>query len=137
MFKGFRDFLLRGNVVDLAVGVVIGVAFGALVDGFTQAFVDPLLSLLLGGRVAALATITLGPFPVGLFISALINFVLVAAVLYFFVVQPFSRFAARFAAQAEPAAPTTSEKLLTEIRDLLQSQGTTPRPPTSPPTSRR
>jgi large conductance mechanosensitive channel len=122
MWKGFRDFLFRGNVVDLAVAVVIGTAFTAVVDGFTASFIDPLLALILGGTgVDSLATLTLGPFPIGLFVSALINFILKAAVIYFFVVRPFASIAAKFAASA---APTEDVVLLREIRDLLKQQGT-------------
>jgi large conductance mechanosensitive channel len=123
MWKGFRDFLLRGNVVDLAVAVVIGTAFTAVVDGFTASFVDPLIALILGGvgGVDDLAGIIVGPFPIGLFISAVINFILKAAVIYFFVVRPFAGIAAKFAAAA---APTEDVVLLREIRDLLKQQGT-------------
>jgi large conductance mechanosensitive channel len=123
MLQGFRAFLLRGNVVDLAVAVVIGAAFTGVIDGFTAAFVDPLLALILGGGGEALAAVTLGVFPVGLFLSAVVNFVLKAAVLYFFVVRPFSAWAARLAAQpAPPPAPTEDQKLLGEIRDLLKER---------------
>lgn len=88
---GFKKFLLRGNVVDLAVAVVIGAAFGAVVSAFTTAFITPLIGLLAGaggnikndsfraGRVL---------FPYGLFVDALISFVLIAAVVYFLVVLP-------------------------------------------------
>jgi large conductance mechanosensitive channel len=124
MLQGFRAFILRGNVIDLAVAVVIGAAFSGVVDGFTAAFIDPLISLILGGSGTALVGITLfGIFPVGLFLSAVLNFVLKAAVLYFFVVRPFSSWAARLAAQpAAPPAPTEDQKLLGEIRDLLKQQ---------------
>jgi large conductance mechanosensitive channel len=123
MLQGFRAFLLRGNVVDLAVAVVIGAAFTGVIDGFTAAFVDPLLALILGGSGEALAAVTLGVFPVGLFLSAVVNFVLKAAVLYFFVVRPFSAWAARLAAQpAAPPALTEDQKLLGEIRDLLKER---------------
>jgi large conductance mechanosensitive channel len=123
MLQGFRAFLLRGNVVDLAVAVVIGAAFSGVIDGFMAAFIDPLLALILGGGGEALAAVTLGVFPVGLFLSAVVNFVLKAAVLYFFVVRPFSAWAARLAAQpAAPPAPTEDQKLLGEIRDLLKER---------------
>jgi large conductance mechanosensitive channel len=123
MLQGFRAFILRGNMVDLAVAVVIGAAFTSVIDGFTAAFVDPLLSLILGGGGDALAGVTFGVFPVGLFLSALVNFLLKAAVLYFLVVRPFSAWAARLAAQpADPPAPTEDQKLLSEIRDLLKER---------------
>jgi large conductance mechanosensitive channel len=123
MLQGFRAFLLRGNVVDLAVAVVIGAAFAGVIDGFTAAFIDPLLALILGGSGEALAAVTLGVFPIGLFLSAVVNFVLKAAVLYFFVIRPFSAWATRLADQpAAPPAPTEDQKLLGEIRDLLKER---------------
>lgn len=119
MLKGFRDFLLRGNVVDLAVAVVIGAAFGNVVDGFIAAFVDPLIALILGGAGEDLAAIVFGGFPVGIFLSALVTFVLKAAVVYFFIVRPFSG----LATQVAPKPPTPDDvKLLSEIRDLQQQQ---------------
>jgi len=119
MLKGFRDFILRGNVVDLAVAVVIGAAFGEVVNGFIAAFIDPLIALMLGGAGEDLAAIVFGGFPVGLFLSALVTFLLKALVIYFFVVRPFSNMAARYAPKAEP---TDDVKLLTEIRDLQRQQ---------------
>jgi large conductance mechanosensitive channel len=121
MLQGFRNFLLRGNVVDLAVGVVIGGAFGAIVDGFIKAFMDPLIAAILGASGAAgLETVMVGIFPIGLFISALLRFILIAIVVYFFIVQPFARFAAK--KEAAPAAPPADVALLTEIRDLLKNR---------------
>jgi large conductance mechanosensitive channel len=123
MLQEFRAFILRGNVVDLAVAVVIGAAFTGVIDGFTAAFIDPLLALILGGGGEALAGITYGVFPIGLFLSALLNFILKALVLYFLVVRPFAAWAARMAAQpAAPPAPTEDQKLLGEIRDLLKER---------------
>ncbi len=119
MFKGFRDFILRGNVVDLAVAVVIGAAFGQVVDGFIAAFIDPLIAILLGGAGEDLASIVFGSFPIGLFLSALVTFLLKAAVIYFFIVRPFSGLAAKYAPKPEP---TDDVKLLTEIRDLQRQQ---------------
>ena len=90
MLKGFRDFILRGNVVDLAVAVVIGTAFGLLVTAFVSSFVTPLIAAI-GGKpdFSALAfTINGSKFTYGLFINALIAFLIIAAVIYFFVVQP-------------------------------------------------
>jgi len=119
MLKSFRDFILRGNVVDLAVAVVIGAAFGEVVNGFIAAFVDPLIALMLGGAGEDLASIVFGGFPIGLFLSALVTFLLKAAVVYFFIVRPFARVAATFAPRPEPADDV---KLLTEIRDLQRQQ---------------
>ena len=121
MFKGFRDFLLRGNVVDLATAVIIGVAFNGVVDGVIKGIIDPLIALLSPGAVKDLETaLLLGPFKVGLVLSAIINFVIKAAVVYFFIVQPFARFAARFAPKA--AGPAEDVVLLTQIRDLMKQE---------------
>ena len=121
MFKGFRDFLLRGNVVDLATAVIIGVAFNGVVDGVIKGIIDPLIALLSPGAVKDLETaLLLGPFKVGLVLSAIINFVIKAAVVYFFIVQPFARFAARFAPKA--AGPPEDVVLLTQIRDLMKQE---------------
>lgn len=119
MLKGFRDFLFRGNVVDLAVAVVIGTAFNDVVNGFIAAFVDPLIALVLGGAGTAIETITFAGFPVGVFLSALITFILKATVVYFFIVRPFAGFSAQFAANNPPPPDV---KLLTEIRDELRQQ---------------
>ncbi len=119
--EGFRNFLLRGNVIELAVGVVIGGAFGAIVDGFIKALIDPLLLLILSATGAgSLETAMLGIFPIGILISAIIRFILVALVVYLFIVRPFSAAAAKTAAQAAPAATPADVVLLTEIRDLLK-----------------
>jgi large conductance mechanosensitive channel len=119
MFKDFRDFLLRGNVVELATAVIIGVAFNGVVDGLIKGIIDPLIALLAPGAVKDLETaLLLGPFKIGLVLSSIINFVLKAAVIYFFIVRPFSSFAARFAAR--PAGPPAEVVLLTEIRDLVK-----------------
>jgi len=120
MLKGFRDFLMRGNVVELAVAVIIGVAFNDVVNSLIKGIIDPLIAMLAPGDVKALETALLvGPFKVGLVLSALVNFVVKAGVIYFLIVQPFSRLAARFA----PAAATPPDVvLLTEIRDVLKQQ---------------
>src|SRR3954463_4021582 len=123
MLKGFRDFIMRGNVVDLAVGIVIGAAFTALVASFTAAFLKPLIQLMSGGQgVSAGAFKVRGvPFDWASFINACITFILTAAVLYFLVVFPLNKFAERRARGEEPppAAPSEEIKLLTEIRDAL------------------
>ncbi|MFB7948449.1 large conductance mechanosensitive channel protein MscL [Kitasatospora phosalacinea] len=99
MFKGFRSFLLRGNVVDLAVGIVIGAAFTAVVTGFVAAFLTPLIGIASGavGDFSKESFTAAGvTFPYGAFLQALISFVLVAAVIYFAVVVPVGRLQNRF-----------------------------------------
>ncbi len=130
MLKGFRDFLLRGNVVDLAVAVVIGTAFTALVTAFTKALLQPLINIFLGGGVRGGKISWLGQvFDFGAVINALITFVIIAAVVYFLVVLPVRRLSRREPeAAAEPPEPVETT-LLTEIRDLLAR-----RPPSESPT---
>jgi large conductance mechanosensitive channel len=124
MLKGFKDFLLRGNIVDLAVAVVIGTAFTALVTSFTKSFLEPLIGLIGGGGVdGGTATVNGQSFTWGAFINAVITFVLTAAVVYFVVVLPMKAIMERRkrGEEAGPAEPTQVELLL-EIRDLLRAQ---------------
>lgn len=124
MLKGFKDFVLRGNVVELAVAVVIGTAFTALVTAFTTSFLEPLIGLLGGGGVqGGIATVNGQEFTWGAFVNAVITFILTAAVLYFVVVLPMKKLLERRrrGEEAGPVAPTQVE-LLVEIRDLLRSQ---------------
>jgi large conductance mechanosensitive channel len=96
MLKEFRDFILRGNVVDLAVGIVIGAAFGALVTSFVTNILTPLLGLV-GVPNLSEMTFNAGSATVsyGLFLNALISFVLIAAAIFFFVVKPMNAMTAR------------------------------------------
>lgn len=103
--SGFRAFLLRGNVVDLAVAVVIGAAFGAVVSAFVADFITPLIAAI-GGQpnfAGLYFTINNSRFLYGAFINALLAFLIIAAVVYFFVVAPYSRLMQRFNPQPEPA----------------------------------
>lgn len=109
--SGFRKFLLRGNVVDLAVGIVIGAAFGAVVTAFTASFITPLVGLIAGaGGDFSTNGFEVGGgkhpivFPYGKFINALISFAIIAAVVYFFVVVPVNRLMERF--KPAPDEPT-------------------------------
>jgi len=121
MLKGFRDFLMRGNVVELATAVIIGAAFSGVVDGLIKGVIDPLIAIFAPGEVKQLENaLMLGPFKIGLVLSAFVNFLLKAGVVYFFILRPFARFAARLA--AAPAPPPAEVQLLTEIRDLLKER---------------
>jgi large conductance mechanosensitive channel len=130
MLKGFKDFLLRGNIVDLAVAVVIGTAFTALVGAFTASFINPLIGLIGGGGPSGMTfTINDQPFTVGVFITAIITFAITAAVVYFFVVVPMKTVQERLARGKEEAPVAVPEdiQLLREIRDqLAQRPGNTP-----------
>lgn len=130
MLKGFKDFLLRGNVVDLAVAVVIGVAFTALVASFTDSFLNPLIAIVGGGGAdGGTFTVDGQVFTWGAFINAVITFILTAAVIYFVVVVPMRRVSERRkrGEEAGPAEPTDVE-LLKEIRDLLAAAQQSPKP---------
>ncbi|HKD11372.1 MAG TPA: large conductance mechanosensitive channel protein MscL [Thermoanaerobaculia bacterium] len=117
MLKGFRDFIARGNVVDLAVGVVIGVAFSGIVDSLVKDIITPIIGMV-GGQ-PDFSAIKIGSVGIGNFINAVVAFLIKAAGIYFLIVLPFGRFAAKLAA-APP--PTPQEQLLKEIRDLLKQQ---------------
>ncbi|NUT31967.1 MAG: large-conductance mechanosensitive channel protein MscL [Hamadaea sp.] len=138
MLKGFKDFIMRGNVIDLAVGVVIGAAFTALVTSFTTSFLTPLINMVgangdtMGGVIELPGGTADKPNGItyGAFISAIIAFLLTAAVVYFLVVLPMNKFAERFKKNQEepaPALPTEEIQLLREIRDALVA-GKTPQP---------
>ena len=131
MIKGFKDFLLRGNVVDLAVAVVIGAAFTAVVSSFTESFLEPLIGLVGGGGVDGGTLVVDGQrFTWGAFVNAVITFVLTAAVVYFAVVLPMKTIVERRrrGEEAGPVVPTQVE-LLVEIRDLLRAQQGLPQEP--------
>ena len=121
MLKGFKDFLMRGNVVDLAVAVVVGAAFGTVV----KAFVDVIMSLIgkIGGEPNFDAWRPVD-VPLGAFITALVAFLLVVAAIYFVVVMPLNKLAERRARGVEPETQAPSEEvaLLTEIRDALRAR---------------
>ena len=127
ILKEFRAFAMRGNVIDLAVGIVIGAAFTGLVTQFTKSFLEPLIKWI-GGGGSTMA----GPwspetgidFAWAAFINAAITFVLTAAVLYFLVVLPMNKLAERRkrGLEPEPKAPSEEVTLLTEIRDSLRGR---------------
>lgn len=119
MLKGFRQFILRGNVVDMAVGVVIGAAFASLVGAFTKDLLTPLIAAMVGKPDFSAFSFTIGTtlFPIGDFLNALVSFLLVAAAVYFFVVTPINALVSRMRKAPSPADPTTKKCLecLSEI----------------------
>ena len=122
----FREFVLRGNLVDLAIAVVLGAAFGALVTSLVTNLVTPLIAAI-GGKpdFSDLAfTINGSRFGYGAFFNALLSFLIIAAVIFFLVVKPVNALLERNNrdAEPEPAAPTPDVALLTEIRDLLRER---------------
>jgi large conductance mechanosensitive channel len=126
LLEEFKNFALKGNVIDLAVGVIIGAAFGKIVDSLVKQIIMPLLGLLLPGDQGYLGwklVIGAKEVPYGLFIGEVVNFVVVALALYIFIVK-FLGFVmkSKEAAPAAPPAPSKEEALLAEIRDLLRKQ---------------
>jgi large conductance mechanosensitive channel len=125
MLEGFRDFLVRGNVVDLAVAVVIGVAFGAVVAAFSTDFIGGIIGAIGGTPDFGNAGVTVNESKIvyGSTINALINFAIVAAAIYFVIVVPMQAIAARRkGADVGTPAPSDEAVLLTEIRDLLRDR---------------
>ena len=119
MLKGFKQFMLRGNVVDLAVAVVIGGAFGAVVTAFVKDLITPFIAAIVGKPdFSAIAfTINGSKFLVGEFINALVSFLLVGTAVYFFVVVPVNALTARMRRGEVPPDPTTKKcpECLSEI----------------------
>jgi large conductance mechanosensitive channel len=123
MLKEFKQFLMRGNVVDLAIAVVIGAAFGAVIASLVADLLTPLIAAIFGKQDFSALTFTINDsqFRYGSFINALIAFICVAAAIFFFVVKPMNVLAARRAKGEEPPPqPTEEVLLLTEIRDELR-----------------
>ncbi|MDR1768509.1 MAG: large conductance mechanosensitive channel protein MscL [Propionibacteriaceae bacterium] len=120
MVKGFKEFISRGNVVDLAVGVIIGAAFGKIVSALVDGVINPLLSAMIGQPSFDFLNVPLGSSEVmfGTLLSAIVQFLLVAAAIYFCIVLPLNKLNARKAAAPQPETPA-DVALLTEIRDLL------------------
>jgi large conductance mechanosensitive channel len=140
MLRGFKDFIMRGNVVDLAVGIVIGAAFTALVTQFTASFLKPLIAAVGGGhegKTGATFNINGQLFDYGAFLNSIVTFLLIAAALYFLVVFPMNKLAERRRRGQEPPpkAPSEEVRLLTDIRDLLavREGGARPATPLDPP----
>ena len=127
MLAGFKSFLMRGNVMDLAVAFVLGVAFAAVVTALVDGLINPLIAAVFGtvNLDSALAfTVNGAVFSIGMILGAIINFLLVAAAVYFVIVLPMNRLAERRRAgvQPEPTAPAEDILLLQEIRDLLAAR---------------
>jgi large conductance mechanosensitive channel len=129
MLKGFRDFIMRGNVIDLAVAFVIGAAFTALVQAFVKGLIDPIVRIAMGGSADNLGgTITVSGQVIdfGLIINAIITFLITAAVVYFVFVAPMNAYRKRTAKPAEEAPEAEEVALLREIRDALRQQADAP-----------
>lgn len=128
MIKEFRDFIMRGNVLDLAVAVVMGAAFGAIVNSLVNDIIMPLVGVLLGGLDFTGLVLSVGKAQVlyGNFIQAIVNFLIIAAAIFLLVKVANSVMRKKVESPAPPPIPSAEEKLLTEIRDLLKAQNSRP-----------
>lgn len=123
MFKEFKDFIIKGNAIDLAVGVLIGASFGNVVTAITKGVIDPVLNSI-GGKPDV--SLKLGIIDAGLVVNAVLSLLITGAVLFFVFVKPMQKLKAmteKPAAPSGPPEPTAEEKLLGEIRDLLKQKG--------------
>lgn len=151
VFQGFKDFISRGNAVELAVGVVIGAAFTTVISAIQDGFIGPLIAAIFGEPdLSGVASFTVNGslFSIGLILDALLQFLITAAAVYFVIVLPLNALAARRkrGQEEEPKAPSEDILLLQQIRDLLAERpspalandtggATSPGgPPTTPPT---
>jgi large conductance mechanosensitive channel len=128
MLEDFKKFLFRGNVIDLAVAVIIGAAFTAIVAAVTSGMITPLVGMIFSKDFTTMTfEINESIFSYGIVIDAVIRFVATAAVVFFVIVKPMQALVARRARGDEPVedtpAPSDEALLLTEIRDLLQARG--------------
>ena len=127
MLKGFKEFALKGNVIDLAVGVIIGTAFAKIVDSLVKDIIMPVVSLIIPSRAGYVGwkiTLNAKEIPFGRFIGEVVNFIIIAFILYIVMVKIISWLtkARKEEKAAAPAAPSREVQLLTEIRDTLVAQ---------------
>ncbi|HHV80786.1 MAG TPA: large conductance mechanosensitive channel protein MscL [bacterium] len=128
MFKGFRDFIMRGNVVDLAVGIIIGGAFSQIVNSLVSDILTPFIGLLVG--VPDFSGFKIGPLGVGKFINTVVSFLLIAAAIYFLIIVPMNKLHEFLDRQKEqtppqpsaPPEPPEDIKLLREILETLKNK---------------
>lgn len=126
MIQGFKDFIARGNAIEMAIGIVIGLAFTAVVDAIVAGFISPLIGAIFGEPdLTGIGNFTIGrgEFQLGLILQAVFSFLTIALAVYFVIVMPMNKLAERRKRKEEetPAGPTEIE-LLTEIRDALRAQ---------------
>lgn len=140
MLQEFKNFLMRGNVVDLAVGVIIGASFSKIVSSLVDDIIMPPLGVIVGkvdfsnffiplstsdetfNTIAQAKAAGVATWNVGMFANTLVQFTLVAFAIFFFIVKPINRLKKKEEAAPAPAVPTKEEQLLTEIRDLLKNK---------------
>lgn len=124
MLTGFKDFITRGNVIDLAVGLIIGTAFTAVVNALVESVMMPAIALITGDNVSFDQWLAFGDVKIGVFLTAVVNFLIVAAALYFCIVMPINKFnekrAAKLEIEEEEEDPQVA--LLKEIRDAIAAK---------------
>lgn len=124
MLTGFKDFITRGNVIDLAVGLIIGTAFTAVVTALVESVMMPAIAFITGGSVSFDQWLAFGDVKIGVFLTAVVNFLIVAAALYFCIVMPINKFnekrAAKLELEEEEEDPQVA--LLKEIRDAIAAK---------------
>ncbi|ADH61118.1 large conductance mechanosensitive channel protein [Thermoanaerobacter mathranii subsp. mathranii str. A3] len=122
MLKGFKEFIMRGNVLDLAVAVIIGAAFNKVVNSLVVDVLTPLIGAIFGAP--DFSALKLGPIAIGNFLNAVVNFIIVSAAIYFFIVAPMNAIRQRKAKEKEQTPPEPSEevKLLREILEVLKEK---------------
>lgn len=126
MIQGFKKFISKGNVVDLAVGVVMGAAFGKIVTGLVESFINPLVAMLFGQpNFDSVKYVIAGTeFPIGNIITAVVNFLLIALAVYVFIVVPMNKLKDKMKKEEASVEPTEEILLLREIRDSLELRRT-------------
>ncbi|MCG7284931.1 large conductance mechanosensitive channel protein MscL [Cellulomonas sp. ACRRI] len=128
VLQGFKDFISRGNAIELAVGVVIGAAFSGVITAIQNGFIAPLIAMIFGqpdiSEIWKIGAAGEAQINMGLILNALLQFLITAAAIYFFIVLPLNKLAERRkrGIEAEPARPSEDILLLQEIRDLLAAQ---------------
>lgn len=123
MIQGFKEFIARGNAMEMAVGIIIGAAFGNVITALVEKFINPLIGAIFGQpNFDSVLSFTIGDAVVmpGATLTALVNFLIVAFALYFFIVVPMNKLAAARKEGEEEEAEPTDVELLAEIRDLLK-----------------
>jgi large conductance mechanosensitive channel len=127
MLKGFREFILRGNLIELAVAFIMAAAFAAVVTATVNLLLTAVAKMA-GASQPDFSEFKPGDIPVGAWVNAVISFLILAAVVYFFIVLPYNKLQERRAKGEELGAPSEEVRLLTQIRDLLSEGRTTNQP---------
>ncbi|MGA3170542.1 MAG: large conductance mechanosensitive channel protein MscL [Chthoniobacteraceae bacterium] len=120
IIQEFKAFISKGNVMDLAVGVIIGAAFKSVVDALTKDLITPVIAPVIAGH--DFSKFTLGPFLIGDFLNTVLSFLILAAVVFFLIVKPMNAFMARVGLAPVAPPPPEDTLLLREIRDSLKKQ---------------